>query len=228
MKWIVILLVVIVAGAVGSFWYDGYRAESALLRQPVYRVLRKHEPAVFDKLVAEYQVYQREETRRENFINLANSEINLVATRRLAHASQGAVLALVKDMVATAKRLQKVPGDVCFRYWFPQISGPPDIARHIDEAAQARTLELMGEVIRSASESPSPLPPPDTVKDNLANVINATYEQYGSDAQMIAHADDARADRTKVCSITISVYERILSLSPADSSALLRAMTQIH
>jgi len=228
MKWIVILLVVIVAGAVGSFWYDGYRAESALLRQPVYRVLRKHEPAVFDKLVAEYQVYQREETRRENFINLANSEINLVATRRLAHASQGAVLALVKDMVATAKRLQKVPGDVCFRYWFPQISGPPDIARHIDEAAQARTLELMGEVIRSASESPSPLPPPDTVKDNLANVINATYEQYGSDAQMIAHADDARADRTKVCAITISVYERILSLSPADSSALLRAMTQIH
>jgi len=56
MKWIVILLVVIVAGAVGSFWYDGYRAESALLRQPVYRVLRKHEPAVFDKLVAGYQV----------------------------------------------------------------------------------------------------------------------------------------------------------------------------
>jgi hypothetical protein len=131
-------------------------------------------------------------------------------------------------MVATAKRLQKVPGDVCFRYWFPQISGPPDIARHIDEAAQARTLELMGEVIRSASESPSPLPPPDSVKDNLTNVINATYEQYGSDAQMIAHADDARADRTKVCAITISVYERILSLSPADSSALLRAMTQIH
>jgi hypothetical protein len=228
MKWIVILLVVIVAGAVGSYWYDGYSAQSALLEQPVYRVLKKHERAVFDKLVAEYKLYERQETRRENFINLANSEITLAATRSLAHASQDSVLALMQDMIGTARRLQQVPGDVCFRYWFPQISGPADIARHIDAAAQARTLELMGDVIRTAAESPSPLPSPDAVKDNLANVINATYEQYGTDAQMIAHADDARTDRTKVCAITISVYERILSLPPAESGALLRAMTQIR
>ncbi len=228
MKWIVILLVVIVAGAIGSYWYDGYSAESALLRQPVYRVLEKHEPAVFEKLVDEYKLYAREETRRENFINLANSEITLAATRGLAHASQDSVLALMKDMIATAKRLQKEPGDACFRYWFPQISGPPDVAKYIDEAAQAHTLELMGEVIRSAAETPSPLPAAEAVKDNLANVINATYQQYGSDAQMIAHADDAHADRTKVCAITISVYERIMSLAPADSSALLRAMTQMR
>ena len=228
MKWIVILLVVIVAGAIGSYWWDGYSAESALLKQPVYRVLKKHEPVVFDKLVAEYKLYAREESRRENFINLANSEISLLATRSLAHASQQSVLALVKDMVATARRLQKEPGDACFRYWFPQVSGPPDVAKYVDEAAQAHTLELMGEVIRTATESPSPLPPADAVKDDLANVINATYLQYGSDAQMIAHAAEARTDRAKVCAITISVYDRILSLSPAQASALLRAMTQIH
>ncbi len=228
MKWIVILLVVIVVGAIGSYWYDGYSADSALLKQPVYRVLKKHEPEVFDKLVEEYKLYAREETRRESFINLANSEITLVATRNLAHASQDSVLALMTDMIATAHRLQQVPGDACFRYWFPQVAGPPDIAKYIDAAAQAHTLELMGEVIRTASETPSPMPPAEAVKDNLANVINATYQQYGSDAQMIAHAEDARTDRIKVCAITISVYERILSLPPADSGALLRAMTQIR
>ena len=228
MKWIVILLVVIVAGAIGSYWYDGYSAESALLEQPVYRVLKKHEPAVFDKLVAEYKLYAREETRRENFINLANAEISLAATRNLAHASQESVIALMKDMITTARRLQKEPGDACFRYWFPQVSGPPDIAKYIDPAAQAHTLDLMGEVIRSAAENPTPLPAPDAVKDNLAKVINGTYEQYGEDAQMISHAEDPRVDRLKVCTITISVYERIMSLPPADSGALLRAMTQIR
>jgi len=227
-KWIVILLVVIVAGAIGSYWYEGYSAESALLKQPVYRVLKKHDPAVFDKLVDEYKLYAREETRRENFVNLANSEISLVATQSLAHASQESVLALMNDMIATAKRLQKQPADVCFRYWFPQVSGPPDIAKYIDEAAQAHTLALMGEVIRTSTETPSPLPDAAAVKDNLANVINATYQEYGSDAQMIAHADDARTDRTKVCAITISVYERIMSLPPADAGALLRAMTQMR
>jgi hypothetical protein len=228
MKWIVILLVVIVAGAVGSFWYDGYSAESALLEQPVYRILKKHERAVFDTLVEEYKVYERDETRRENFVNLANAEITLTATRNLAHASDASVLALMKDMVATARRLQKASGDACFRYWFPQVSGPPDVAKFIDEKAQAHTLDLMGEVIRSAAESPVELPSADAVKDNLANVINATYEQYGSDAQMIAHAEEAGVDRAKVCTITLSVYDRILNLPPAQSSALLRAMTQIR
>jgi hypothetical protein len=86
----------------------------------------------------------------------------------------------------------------------------------------------MGEVIRTAAEDPIPLPEADTVKDNLAKVINETYEQYGTDAQMIAHAEDPQVDRAKVCTITLSVYDRIMSLPPADSSALLRSMTQIR
>jgi hypothetical protein len=228
MKWVVIILVVIVAGAVGNYLYEGYSAQSALLEQPVYRALKKHEPGVYAKLVDEYKVYERDETRRESFINLANSEITLTATRNLAHASQASVLALIKDMLATARRLEKEPGDACFRYWFPQVAGPPDIAKYIDPAAQARTLDLMGEVIRSAAEKPEPLPAAEAVKDNLAKVINGTYEQYGADAQMISHADDPRVDRAKVCTITNSVYERILSLPPAQSSALIRAMTQLR
>ena len=228
MKWVVILLILIVAAAVGSFWYDGYSAESALLKQPVYRVLKKHERAVFDMLVDEYKVYERDETRRENFVNLANAEITLTATRNIAHASEASVLALMKDMVGTARRLQAVPGDACFRYWFPQVSGPPDIARYIDEKAQARTLDLMSEVIRTAAEAPVELPAAEEVKDNLANVINATYEQFGTDAQMIAHAEEPGVDRAKVCTMTLSIYDRILSLPPAQSSALLRAMTQMR
>ncbi len=228
MKWVVIILVVIVAGAVGNYWYEGYSAQSALLEQAVYRVLKEHEPGVYDKLVDEYKVYERDETRRESFINLANSEITLTATRNLAHASQASVLALIKDMLATARRLEKEAGEACFRYWFPQVAGPPDIAKYIDPAAQAHTLDLMGEVIRSAAEKPEPLPAAEAVKDNLAKVINGTYEQYGADAQMISHADDPRVDRAKVCTITNSVYERILSLPPAQSSALIRAMTQIR
>jgi hypothetical protein len=228
MKWVVIILVVVVVGAVGAYWYEGYRAESTLLEQSVYRVLRKHERQVYDKLVAEYKTFQRDETTREAFINFANSEINLAATQSLAHASQGAVLALIQDMLVTARKLQKAPDDTCFRYWFPLVSGPPDVAKYIEPAAQAHTLELMGEVIRTAAEAPVALPDPEAVKDNLARVINETYEQYGSDAQMIAHADDPNVDRAKVCTITLSVYDRIMSLQPADSSALIRSMTQIR
>jgi hypothetical protein len=130
-------------------------------------------------------------------------------------------------MISTAKSLQP-RGDACFRYWFPKVDGPPDIAQLVDAPAQARTLELMGEVIRSAAEAPVPLPEAAGVKEDLASVVNATYDQFGSDAQMLGHADDPRADRAKVCVITISVYERILQLPPPQASALIRAMTQVQ
>jgi hypothetical protein len=228
MKWIAIGLAAIIAVAVGAWWYEYHRAESALLKQPIYGVLKQHERALYNELVEEYRVYQRGEEGSEKFVNLANEKISLAATQRLAHASGESVLALMRDMVATAKKLQGKPGDACFRYWFPQVAGPPDIAQSIEPAAQAHTLELMGEVIRSAAENPAPLPEADSVKDDLASVINATYDQFGADAQMLAHAEDARVDRGKVCTITISVYERILRFPPHQASALLRAMTQVR
>jgi hypothetical protein len=228
MKWIGIGLAAVIAMAIGAWWYDHYRAESALLQQPIYHVLKEHERALYDELLEEYRVYQRGEEQPERFINFAHAQISVAATQRLAHASPDSVLALIRDMLLTAKTLQAKPGDACFRYWFPQVSGPPDIAGSIDPAAQARTLELMGEVIRSAAEKPNPLPDPEAVKDDLAGVINATYDEFGTDAQMLAHAADERVDRGKVCTITISVYERILRFPPEQAAALLRAMTQVR
>ncbi|HET9863514.1 MAG TPA: hypothetical protein VFP37_08735 [Steroidobacteraceae bacterium] len=228
MKWIAIGLAAVIAIAVGAWWYEGHKAEKALLKQPIYRVLKQHEPALYRELVEEYRTYQRGEERAENYVNLASSRISMAATQRLAHASQSSVLALIQDMVSTAKKLQGKPDDACFRYWFPQVSGPPDIAQLVDARSQAHTLGLMAEVIRSAAESPAPLPDPEAVKDDLTAVVDATYEQFGADAQMLSHAEDPRADHAKVCTITISVYERILRLPPARAGDLLRAMTQVR
>jgi hypothetical protein len=226
MKWIVSGLFVIIAVAVGGWWYEGYRAESALLKQPVYRVLQQHEPALFEELVAEYRVYQRDEERPEQYINFAGAKISEIATRALAHASQQSQLALVQDMLATGRGLKDKPDDTCFRFWFPKTAGPPDIARFVDASSRAHTLDLMGEAIRSAAENPVPQPAPETVKDSLADVVNATYSQFGADAQMLAHVDDPQVDRAKVCAITIAFYDRVLQMPPDRAAALIRVMAQ--
>ena len=106
MKWIVIMLVVIVAGAVGSYWYEGYSAESELLEQPVYRVLKKHEPAVYDKAGGGIQdCSRREETTPREFHQprqFRDQPGRHAAASRTPRRT--AVLALMKDMVATARK----------------------------------------------------------------------------------------------------------------------------
>jgi len=223
-KWIVLGVAAIGAIALGAWWYDAHRTKAALLDQPVYRALEEHDRELFDELLAGYRRYQHRKSSREEFINFANARISEQATRSLAHASQDAVLALVADMLATARRLQTAPGDACFRFWFPEVSGPPDVATLVDAGAQAHTFSLMAEVILSAARQPVPLPDEDPVKEDLARVINEIYEQFGADAQMLAHSADPRVDRAKVCTIAISLYERVLRLPPARASALIRTM----
>ena len=223
-KWIITGLAAVIVVAVGAWWFDRYSARAALLEQSAYRVLNKHERTLFEDLANEYRLYRNDEVSREQFINYSNHEISTVATRSLARASQDSVLALVNNMVTTAQTLQAAPGDACFRFWFPKVDGPPEVAKYLDARAQANTIELMGEVIRSAAEDPAPPPDPESVKDSLAAIVNAIYEEYGTDAQMLAHAEDPRVDRGKVCTITISLYRRVLQLPPADASGVIRVM----
>jgi hypothetical protein len=223
-KWLLIAIAALIAVVVGSWWHTRYRAEAALLERPAYRVIKQHAPGVFEELRDEYLLYQRNEESRERFINFANEKVSSTATRSLARASRESVVALVRDMLATARKLQTAPDDACFRFWFPDVVGGADVASTVDAATQEHTLELMAEVIRSAAEDPQPPPDPEAVKHNLARIIDETYELFGADAQMLANAGDPRADRAKVCAITNSIYERILQLPPATASDLLRAM----
>ena len=105
-KWIVVGLATIIVVAVGAWWYERYRAQAALLEQPVYRILQKHERTLFDDLVERIPPVpaRRGEPRTSSSISRMPRSA-LVATRALAHASQDSLLALVSDMVATAKTL---------------------------------------------------------------------------------------------------------------------------
>src|SRR5262245_14810228 len=121
-KWAAIglaVLAIMVGSILGVWWYQGHRARAALLEQPVYRVLDLHEPALFEELLMQYRFCRNGQAMCKNFVNVANQRISEVATRALAHASQDSVLALLRDMVATARKLQSAPGDACFRFWFP-------------------------------------------------------------------------------------------------------------
>ena len=161
MKWIVLGLVVVIAVAVGAWWYEGYRAESALLAQPVYRVLKKHERALFDELAAEYRVYQRDEERR------SSSSICQRAHQRDCDARAGECLAGVGAGAGAGHaghrraRCRASQGTPVFDSGFRKVAGPPDIAQSVDAGVQAHTLDLMAEVIRSAAENPVAQPAPE-------------------------------------------------------------------
>lgn len=214
-KWLIGALVLVLAAA-GIWWQQNRGVEARLLGFTPYRILKQHEPGEYRTVLAAYRGMRAGKVTSSQFVNLANSSFNAAATRRFATASPQSVQALMTDTLVTVKKLQRHSPESCFRYFFPEVSGPPDVAQVLSADEQRRTLELLGEVIRSSAETPSPAPDPERVKDVLANIVNGVYEQFGSDAQMVAHAADPRVDRAKICTITLTLYDRIMAL-PADT-----------
>jgi hypothetical protein len=214
-----ILVTAAAIGGLGAWWFLWRDGGSGLLAQAPYRVLREHEPEAWQRVLAAYQRFQADPAARADFVNVANEEFSAAATRRLSSASHQSKLALMRDFVANLKLLHSRMGDACFRYLYPEVAGGADVSRQIDAAAQARTLELAAEVIRSSAEEPVKAAPPQEIAPKLAPIIEAVYAQFGTDTQMLAHAHEPGVDRLKVCAIAISLYERILAL-PAEDAAL--------
>lgn len=222
-KWIALAVLLVAAGAL--WWLRPRGAEAELLAEAPYRILKEHEPLAWARVLAAYERMKIEPAARADFVNLANAEFGAAATRRLGRASASATLALMHDMVATLERLQARPGDACFRYLYPEIGGGADVARQLDPQAQARTLTLAAEVIRSAAEDPAPRVSREAAAQALGPVVDAVYAEFGTDTQMMSHPAEPGVDRSRICAIALSLYRRILALPPAQAAQLFAAVT---
>ena len=203
------------------------RARAELLAIPVYEVLQREEPAAFGRLLAEYVRVVQDRSRIGVYTQVANSEIGAVATRRIAHASDPALLGLMHDMLGKLQLLRARAPEDCYRYLFPQVAGAPDTARYFDRASQERTLSLMAEVIRSAAENPVPVPGKERVQGLLAPLVDAMYAQFGASTALLSHAEEPGVDRKMVCAVSVALYEKVMALPPADAAAVIRSMTQL-
>jgi hypothetical protein len=208
-----------------AFWWQQSRAvEAQLLAKAPFRILKQHEPAEYARILAAWRELQAGKRSQVEFIREANARFSEAATRRMSTASQESVRAVMNDTLRTVKKLYARSPETCFRYFYPNVAGAPDVSEVLGPQEQRHTLEIMGEVVRSSAESPAARPEQKEIEQPLADIVNATYEQFGTDAQMVAHPDDPRIDRAKVCIITTALYERIMALPPDVGTKLLRYM----
>jgi hypothetical protein len=233
------MLIVVVAGVVGGALlhfgvtpavtdaWAARRARAELLAIPVYPVIEKYEPVVFERLLSEYERAVRDRSRMDTFTQVANAEIGNLATKHIAHASDAALLALMQDMLEHLQVLRARAPEDCYRYLFPRAAGPADIGRWFDRDARARTFGLMADVIRTSAENPVAVPPRARVEGLLGPLVNEMYAQFGENTALLSRAEERGVNRQTVCVIATTLYEKVMRLPPADAAAVIRSMTQL-
>jgi len=216
----------IVTPAVVDAWATD-RARSELLAIPVYAVVEKYEPVVFERLLAEYKLVVRDRSRTDLSTHMMNAELGAVATQHIAHASDSALLALMHDMLDKLQLLRTRAPEDCYRYLFPKGAGPADLGRWFDRDSQAHTLGLIAEVIRTSSENPVAVPPRTVVEPLLSPLVNEMYAQFGENTALLSRAEERGVSHATVCNIATTLYEKVMRLPPAEAAAVIRSMTQL-
>jgi hypothetical protein len=209
---------------------DAWAAREArrqLLATPVYAVIEKYEPVVFERLLAEYERVLLGDSNIDSYTRVMNSELGTVATRHIAHASDAALLALMRDMLVRLQVLRARAPDECYRYLFPKAAGPADLARWFDRESQQRTLGLIADVVRTSSENPVPVPARERVQGLLGPIVNDMYAQFGESTTLLSRAEEPGVNRQTVCAIATTLYEKVMRLPPADAAEVIRSMTQL-
>jgi hypothetical protein len=223
---IVVVLLLIVGQFMGYRFVRPYLqatfAGASLGDEPLFRALRKYEPAMYERLERGYKAALKSGTKEE-FMQSAIGEAAEMAQKYMPVASNDSVRNLMKHGVVQIKELQRKPGDVCFRFLFPQVAGPADLSVLPKSMLEANALHLEA-VLLSAVEHPQPLPAETDVLTALMPIYARLTQTYGADLQMLANPAAADVDRRQVCAISVDLYDQILGLPDDQDANVLRFM----
>jgi hypothetical protein len=203
-------------------WYQVRSAEAEFLSSPAYRALQQHDRATYDKLMADFRQAVQEGKGREATVAAVRGHVVKAVQSRLPTASNESVAAYMKVMLVEMEELDEQGGDLCYRFLFPQVSGPIDPVQHFSKETQKADLDALAQVIRTSAENPQPVPPESVVMPQLQTIFIDLANDHGQDIAMLQSPVAPNVDRRKICQMTQNMYTKILRLPVQESGQMLR------
>jgi hypothetical protein len=187
----------------------------------LFTAIKKHEPALYERLSRGYvEAYKSGD--KEAFIRGAYDEVAKAALKHIPTASDEAVSAFIGHAIVQLKELRTKPGDVCFRFLFPQVSGPADIALLLPKPMIDANSDKLAAIINTSVDSPRQPPTQEEALPSLQPILQELTRTYGADLNMISNPSAPTVDRRRVCDISIDLYERIGALPVHERANVLK------
>lgn len=223
------ILLVILPFALGNGLWFGYlqkkvmiaRLQHELKTVPVYLTLKKQLPALYQQIEENIEQDIQEGVPLQSTIDSLKSVIAELVAKRVMSTPDKEILDYARVIIDELKYLQKNNSEDCFKALFPQVEGGIDPSRALSPSLNKRELEALNAILLASDRPSSPFDF-DGSKARLEALLDELYPDYGDDILMIARPDDPEVDKSKVCAITISLYDRVMALPPHEAADLMR------
>ncbi len=130
--------------------------------------------------------------------------------------------------VRVLRRLSSVSPELCYDLIIPQPGRAVDPRIYLDSEEYQDLRNSVIRVIESAIKEPQSAPSETAGKPLLKKVAAKLYQQHGDDISLFDDPSVAGVDKSKVCSLFISLYDEAMMLPGNEGGVLLRYMFSLE
>ena len=224
---IAVIVIAVLAGSGFALFKDGGEAELERHLQDieVFQVLKTHDPASYERLKKLLSTSMRERASKQQVIARVQAFSAGLMQEYVPHASDDAIDQYSSELMRILEGAREESAKMCYMLLYPKNYSRADVREFLEGQLGEDFLDSMAEVIRTAKESPQPLPDPGRSQELIEAAILPMADEYSEDDLMLfAKASHDKWEQHTVCEMGMDIYRRLLLLTKENSSAALRYM----
>lgn len=208
-------------------WKEKNKGELELLKLPLYQAMKEHEPEAYGKIVSAFNESMSTNASMNELRARTIPLITEVAMRRLPQASDGAVIAFGRVLVAQMEALLEISPDLCYGLIYP----PNGVAnRNVTQKLSQELLEqeqaVMAGVI-TTYDAKQLIPTEAVIEKDLEKAIRLLAGRQGAEAiSVLSKLGNPKTrgtmDKRELCTTIIGFYKSILTLPEPKAARLIR------
>ncbi|MFC4161078.1 COG3904 family protein [Chitinimonas lacunae] len=197
--------------------------EAELLRMPVYRALKQHAPAEYQRVLDRWQKGLAQGEPLDSVRGELGPQLWTLGINQLHRIPPPVARRYLTLQIEHLRSLQQHDPRLCFAFTFGG-DDEQDYGRYLSPKQRERETELLAELI-TAADAPAVPPVPDQVAQIRQNLMERLYHEAGDAIHELPRAARGEpVDRNRACSLVLRYYELAQTLPDAELSPLVKTL----
>lgn len=194
--------------------------DSRLSANPAFTAIKEYEPAMYESMMKQLVEAESSGASAIEIQQIVRPYTTEVVETRMPKASSAALLDYMAVMVEEMAVLEKVNGELCYRFLAPQTGAPINPLDYFSKDLLERDFAALGQIIQTFDEQRR-IPTEDEVGPQLDIVFDGLILEFGDKLELLDSIPSNDAEKGDVCKITIAMYDNLIKMgSPQGSDAL--------
>ncbi|WP_147199074.1 hypothetical protein AAGQ96_15230 [Pantoea sp. MBD-2R] len=195
--------------------------EKRLADMPAFRTIKVQQPELFQQLQQEFNAALQEGMNEQQALEVLRPALSDLINQRISYVSNAQLHSFMQISLEEMKLIRQKSAQLCYRFLFPQINGGINTSEVLPQALRDREMAALDTFLMQSRGAKQPMDIARSRAD-LQALVGTLYGKWGSDLQTLNSPAEAGVDKSKLCDMTIDLYQSVLALPVNQSAGVLR------